>query len=801
MRKRIVLAAVAPFIPAVAMAQGTMKNAASQGNQAAASSTAENNTPNFTLPSLQVVGTTPLQGSGLNREEVPAATQVYTGLDTQKTGPADLLRSLEQQGTGISFNQAVGNSLQPNLIYRGFSASPLAGDPQGLAVYVNGTRFNQSFGDTVNWDLIPSIAIDETQLVGANPAFGLNALGGALSVRMKDGFNYQGGQVEVSGGSFGNITLSGQYGVKSKDGTMSAYIAASGMNEDGWRQHSPSQARQVYGDIGWRSDRAEAHVNVTYANNILVGNGTTPVELLAADRSAVFTYPDQTRNKYVRVVGSTTVTVTDEWSVQGNVYYSNLSQRTFNGDAAEVEPCDNDPTLVCSEDGPPLQSRRGGYVPNFVQNSPYNQHGFDYDEGGPYAFLNRTATDTNGFGASAQGVNTATVFGHKNHFVAGVSYDGGRSTFTANTLIGPLTLDRGFGGPSIEVDDSTANVLPVRVNTSNDYYGVFFTDTFDITEKLAATVSGRFNSAQIALNDQIGTSLNGQHSYNRFNPAAGLTWKITRSVSAYAGYAESNRAPTPAELSCADPTAPCSLTNFFVGDPPLKQVVAHTWEAGFRGHHKVETATVNWHTGYFHTGSDDDLAFVSSETSGRAYFRNVGPTTRQGVEASVNLIAGAWSVFANYSFTDARYGSNFTLNSEDNPYADDGLVNVRKGNYITGIPAHVFKVGVQWAVTPKWVVGLIGRAASGQYLIGDEGNQNQRTGNYFVMDFNTAYQITKNVQLFGMVRNLTNQNYATFGTFSPVGEVPMLQAPNATNTRSLSPGAPIAGYGGVRVSF
>src|SRR6516165_4414101 len=121
-----------------------------------------------TLPEVEVVGATPLLGSGVDRDKVPAQTHVLTDRDIS---PA-------------------GNPFQPNLLYHGFLASPLQGNPQGLAVYLNGARFNQPFGDTVNWDLIPDLAVDRMDLVGSNPVFGLNALGGALSIRMKNGFTY-----------------------------------------------------------------------------------------------------------------------------------------------------------------------------------------------------------------------------------------------------------------------------------------------------------------------------------------------------------------------------------------------------------------------------------------------------------------------------------------------------------------------------------------------------------------------------------------------------------------------------------
>ena len=164
------------------------------------------------LPPITVIGTTPLPGAEIPREKVPAANYVLSGEELRPNEVANVTDALETRIGGVNLNQAQGNPFQPNLTYRGFEASPLAGNPQGLAVYVNGSRFNQPFGDTVNWDLIPSIAIHRMVLEGSNPAFGLNALGGSISVEMKNGFNYQGAEMELMGGSFGRINGSLQYG-------------------------------------------------------------------------------------------------------------------------------------------------------------------------------------------------------------------------------------------------------------------------------------------------------------------------------------------------------------------------------------------------------------------------------------------------------------------------------------------------------------------------------------------------------------------------------------------------------------
>jgi iron complex outermembrane recepter protein len=756
------------------------------------------------LPEVEVVSTTPVQGGEIAREKVPAANYVLSGEELRPNEVPNVTGALETRIGGVSLNQAQGNPFQPNLTYRGFEASPLAGNPQGLAVYVNGARFNQPFGDTVNWDLIPSIAIHRMVLEGSNPAFGLNALGGSLSVELKNGFNYQGAELEVLGGSFGRIMGSLQYGRQIDN--VGVYVAMTGLKENGWRQFSPSQLAQFYGDIGWRGSRGEVHFNVIGASNSLAGNGTTPVELLAVDRTAVFTHADQTRNNYARLQLSGTFELTDTWSLQGNAYYSRLAQRTKNPDATEAAPCEADLTILCLEaDGPQLRARNGNPIPNFNTASPYlliPEFAARFADGGPYAVLNRTATDTNGYGATLQAASKAEIFGRPNRFVAGASFDGGSTRFAASTEIGALTLDRGFAGTGIIIDQPDGSITPVDVRTQNAYYGLYFSNVLDVTDQLSATVGGRFNLAHISLRDQIGTALNGDHTFSRFNPGAGLAFKLTPEVSVYAGYSEANRAPTPAELSCADPATPCSLTNFFVGDPPLNQVVARTIEAGFRGRFTAfGDATVRWNAGVFRTQTEDDIMFVSSEIIGRAFFQNIGATRRQGIEAGASIRTARWNAFVDYAFLDATFQSSFTLNSPNNPLADDGRIFVTPGDVLPGVPAHSLKFGASYMVTEAWKVGFNGRFASGKFLVGDESNLNPRTDPYVLVNLNTSYALSPNATVFAVVENLFDAKYASFGTFSPVSEVPILQVPAASNPRSLSPGAPLALYGGVRVKL
>jgi outer membrane receptor protein involved in Fe transport len=747
---------------------------------------AENET---VLPPVEVVGSTPLLGSGVDRAKVPAETQVLTDRDIVRDGNADALQALNETVPGVTLDAAAGNPFQPSLFYHGFQASPLQGNPQGLAVYLDGVRFNQPFGDTVNWDLVPDLAIERMDLVGSNPVFGLNALGGALSVKMKNGFTYQGTEVDLLGGSFAKYQGELQYGIES--GNVAVYLAANGLNEGGWRDLQTSDLGNFFGDIGWRGDRGELHLSATAAQTRLNGPGTSPIQLLAVDPAAQFTAPNLITNKFTQVNLNGSYVISDETSLQGVLYYNYLLQKVVNGNVSDIAPCDDGSGLLCVSPGAPATARNGVAIPDFLG-------------GGPYSELDQQSTNTNGYGVSLQATNRRDLLARPNRLVAGVSFDGAQTLFGANSEIGGLSaVDRTFAGPGIVVDQADGSIAPVRVAVSNAYYGAFFTDTYDLTPRLSTNVSGRFNLARIDLADQLGSALTGNHTFSRFNPAGGLTYKLLPDLNVYVSYADANRAPTPAELTCASPASPCSLANFFVGDPNLQQVVSHTVEAGLRSRlHPFPDATLSGEIAWFRSALDNDILFVNSPIEGRAFFRNVGNTLRQGVDLNIKLATGRLLAWVGYSHTDATFQTGFVESSENNPFADvNGNIRVRPGDRLPGIPANLLKLGIDYQATDAVVVGGTGIFAGGQFLFGDEANLTPQTPLYFILNLHASYQVTPHLQMFALLENAFNVAYYTFGTFSPTASVAIAEAPGITNPRSLSPAAPIAITLGLRATF
>jgi outer membrane receptor protein involved in Fe transport len=641
--------------------------------------------------------------------------------------------------------------------------------------------------------------------------FGLNALGGAINVKMKDGFAYHGGEAEISGGSFDQAEGNVQYGKQAGDTAI--YLDAGAAHEAGWRKLQSSDLQNFYGDLGWRGDHAEAHFNATLSNSTLNGPGSVPVELLAADPSAQFTGPNGIADRTAKLSATLNADVAPDTSVQAVVYYDYLLEHLYNGNGPNDLPCGPDSAYLCQggPGNPVSTTTDGAPIPNFAPTA--NAYGYY-----TYSQLDLNTTNTNGYGASLQLTNKTPVFGMPNRVIAGGGFDGGFTKYGAGAYDGGITNTRvydtpgGIPNPGYLIDEP--GTVPVSVVVRNAYYGVYASDTLSLTRKFAITAGVRTNIANIALNDQNppdantpGAGLSGRHDYTHVNPAIGATYDITPALTVYGGVSEANAAPTPAELSCASPEDACSLANFLSGDPDLKQIVSRTVEFGLRGATVGPGGSIlSYNADYYNSTTNDDIEFLQSPFNpiGSGYFSNVGNVLRSGFDIGAHLDAAKWQIYASYSRTDATFGSGF-IEQSNNPAADaNGNITVQKGNRVPGIPENLFKFGASYDVTRRWTIGFSATAQTSTFLYGDEANLTKPLPGYFTADITTSYQITPRVELFGGVDNVTDTKYYEYGTFSPAGlagGVYVAQAPNYSNPRSYSIAAPVAAVGGVKVTF
>jgi outer membrane receptor protein involved in Fe transport len=760
------------------------------------------------LQQIVVIGNAPLPGLGLPLNEVPANVQTADSNDMQRQQTLDLADYLNNNFSGVNVSESADNPFQLDINYHGFTASPLLGTPEGLSVYVDGVRVNEAFGDTVNWDLIPESAISTVTLMsGSNPVFGLNTLGGALSVQTKSGHDNPGTELEAYGGSFGRRALQGETG--GEMGHFDYFFTGNYFDETGWRDLSTTKVYQGFSKVGWQNETTDIDLSYTYADTKLFGNGATPLSMLAFRRAASYT-PDYTQNllNFVNLTG--TQFLTDRLLLSANVYYRHLATGAINANI-------NDSYLANDYTGPPLDCAVPGA----------SRAGLAFCTPGQNA-TSSLVQRTTGFGV--QLTDSQDIFGWKNQAILGADYDDSQDSFAQTFQYGTLAPNRTLIYDISPLNDETI----ISLSGSNKIFGVYLTDTLSPSKLLHFTTSIRYNRntetlGGYSVDTDVGdvgsgfddsSPLAGDHTFSRINPSFGFTVTPTDALTFYADYNEASRAPSVIELGCSNPAAPCGLPNDFASDPDLKQVVARTVEVGVRGN-TAEHRLV-WSADVFHTVNSNDIQFVATSTN-QGYFDNVGGTRRQGLDLALGGKEGGLNWRLTYAYVDATYQSSFEVNAESNSTADgDGNILVRPGDRIPLIPRHTGRLVLDYEVNKKWDVGGNVVVASGSFLHGNENNANQAGGTngegafisplgtgwipgYTVINLQSTYHVTKSAEIFARVVNVMNREYATAGfltsnSFNPNGTF----RPNPdtwTNENAVSPAQPRAIWAGVRIRF
>lgn len=797
---------------------------------------------------MDVVGTTPLEGTELSLLKIPAPVQTGSAAQIESSGAFDLSGFLNRRFAGVSVNELQGNPYQADVNYRGYTASPLLGTPQGISVYMDGVRLNQSFGDTVNWDLIPKTAIAETTLMpGSNPMFGLNTLGGAVAVRTKSGVSHPGTSIQIGGGSFGRRTAEVEHGGSNRRG-LNWYLAGNLFFEDGWRQDSPSNVRQFFGRLGWQGRNTSVNGAISYANNSLVGNGLQEERFLASNYSSVYTKPDITNNRSPMFTLSMQHALTSQLKLVANGYYRDTLSDTLNGDL-------NEDSLDQSVYQPNAVERAAlaaaGYTGYPLSGENASNTPFPYwrciaqvllqDEPGEKCngLLNRTHSKQKTGGASGQLSWNSLHSRGSNQLTAGAAYDQSAVSFLQSTQLGYLNPDRSVTPVDAYADGETGGTVDdepldsrVDLDSSVRALGLYGVDTFSMGQRTSFTVSARYNRVVVENRDRIRPgpqtgSLDGNHVFQRLNPSFGFTHSVP-AFNLYASYSEGSRAPTAIELGCADPDQPCKLPNAMAGDPPLEQVVTRTWEAGVRN---GADSQLRWNASWFRASNRNDILFVTSSQTGFGYFKNFGLTVRQGLELRASRRIWRIDAGAGYTFLDATYQTSETVNGSGNSSNSsamngdvgfDGTVQIQPGDRIPLLPRHLLKVYADVDLLPRLTLDAGCIAASSALARGNENGLHQPDGTYYlgpgespayaVVNMGARYHLNRWLQLFLQVNNLFDQRYYTAAQLGPTGFTNTGQYiarpfpasdgeyPIVHNT-FLAPGAPRGFWGGLRVRF
>lgn len=715
---------------------------------------------------------TPLPGVVIDRDQSGTNVQSLTEQQVKESQSVTVTDVLNSNLQSISVNDYAGNPFQQDVNFRGFTASPLIGTPQGLSVYLDGVRVNEPFGEVVNWDLIPLNALSRLDLIpGSNPLFGLNTLGGALALSTKDGFSFAKTELNALYGSWGRKQF--QLSSGGNNGTIAGFIALNHFNEDGWRENSESTVKQLFSRVDVRVPFGQIGVSMLLADNDLLGNGLIPIELYKQDRKSVFSSPDRTRNAVTQVGANARWDLSDSATLSFQMYRRRVDQSSISGDFYE--------------DFRAQAARQTGYEcfpPGFGGFQVFGDGAIGVDLPGCPGLLPNGVFNNGESGQIASGATLQfSWIGERNQFVAGMETGRSRVKFGQSQRLGYVGDDREvYLAPerydefflTALIEDIKRNDLNGKTKTSS----YFFSNTWSATDVFHVTFGARLNRARVTNNlvsdlprplyqfdDQLrrrqaevcGAQNNvvvapgqpipryyctfGDYSYESLNPSLGFAWAPVETFGVHANYSKGNRVPSTIELGCARDreaeallgnrakTPGCSIPTALSSDPYLPQVISHTYELGFRG----EMAPgVRWNFSSFVTNLEDDILFVSLGSRNRGVFDTFGKTRRQGLEAGFEAALGKHDLKLSWSYVDASFESSAQIVNLSNSSSAKGNVlnvfSIDPGDRIPGIPRHSFRLNWRYRATEKVDVGLTMIAHDSSYSRGNENNEHQPGG-------------------------------------------------------------------------
>jgi len=809
--------------------------------------------------SVNVIASTPIGTLDVPLSDVPVPIQTLTAKSIDDTNAIDLTDAMKRRLNGVYVNENQNNPFQPDINYRGYTASPLVGTPTGLSVYMDGVRQNQPFGDVVQWDFIPKAAIASMEVIpGSDPVYGLNTLGGAVTVQTKSGLINRGVTVNAYGGSFGRRAVDMEYG--GSKGRWNWFAAGTLFHEDGWRVQSPSSVRQSFAKLGYNSGNTVLSLSGGYSISNLIGNGTQDFRALNrttglnSGYNSVYSIPDSIYQHSPFVTLNATQAFSHHITINANAYLRYARQNSSNGDTND-DSFDESLYTLSATDKSTLTKFSIPYPTTSITaaNTPF-----------PYlrciaaalALTNLGITtaepaekcdgvDTDGVTRqSSYGLSVALSWNTThNKLTVGAGFDHGGLTFIQNSQWGYLNTDgititrvAAFDDGSEVNDDGYLDDDRVNLHGTTLTPSVYISDTFS-WKNWVLNAGGRYNHTDVNNTDRLPPSPSGRpgltadNQFQRFNPTAGIVYKPNALLNAYFDYGESSRAPTSTELGCANPDYPCALPNALVSDPALQQVVARTYEFGFRGN---PDGRYGWSTGYFHSVNNNDLLFIASPQTGFGYFQNFGKTRRQGVEAGTTAYMHNLDAGAEYTFLQATYQSTQVIESDSNSsntnalggepgVTDGGLITILPGDTIPQVPQHLMKLYTDYHLLRKLSVNADFNLISSSFVKGNENNLHQPDGQYYlgsgkspgygIVNLGTRYTFGPHYELFAEINNLLNRRYYTTGQLSDSpydnsgnfigrpfasyasGDYPL------RNTTYLSPGAPITVFGGLKVNL
>jgi iron complex outermembrane recepter protein len=665
----------------------------------------------------------------LPRSSIPGALDIMSGEEARAAHPRVLPDGMERL-TGVTLQNEQGNPYQPDLNLRGFVASPVTGVPQGLSVFLDGVRLNEPTVEEVNFDLIPLGDAELVEVIrGPSVLFGRNTLGAAVNIVTRRGEDRFELTPEIAGGSFGRQDYTLRLGGALRP--LDYYVGVRYSEETGWRQESQTRIARALGKVGIRVGDLDATLSYQYSNDRIKQPGSLPASQINSDPTANFTAGDFFAPRLNLGILNATYAVAESVKLDGNAFVRALDSEQFNV--------------------------------NLI--------------GDNTRLLNHVLSA----GGRIQASHKSSPFGRDNVLVVGAEYT--HTSVTSRTF---------------EEDPEAGEELTADLADAQQAVGAYAQDTLTVfrgfagpKSSLVLTVAGRWDYLRHKIDDRLGGPSGGTFTFSRFNPKVGINLNLTDRIGFFASYGEGFRAPAFLELTCAGPGAICpGLQAGAAPDPPLKPVVAKTYEVG------AYTRPFPWldlNLTLYRTDVSDEIFSVSPTGTVGVFFQNIGATRRDGVEVDVRarwgkVLEGSF----NYAYTRATFQDQIPDLATALP---PGSQTVSAGSSMPLVPQHRINLNLAWHPWPWATVSAGTTYVSSQFLRGDPANTQPPLPGYWVVNAGLSAR-WKGFEGFAQINNLLNNSYETYGTFAPDG-----RQPGAPVVRFLTPAPPINVVGGLRYTF
>lgn len=716
---------------------------------------------------------TPLPGLAIDRALATTNIQSATGKQLQESRSTSLTEFMNAEMQSVSLNDYAGNPFQQDLNFRGFSASPAIGTPQGISVYMDGVRVNEPFGEVVNWDLIPMNAIASIDLIpGANPLFGLNTIGGALAIRTKTGFTDRRARGQILTGAWGRQQVQVSNGMN--NGMFGLFTAYNDFKEDGWRQNSPSEVRQLYNNATMKFSAGEINLSALNVETKLTGNGLLPSETAELDRTAVFTSPDESSNKLEHYNLNGRLDITDKLSISMMAYKRRVHQKAIGGDLNERYQA-----TLSALGGPytailPPGANPDGDGDGFPDNCYANVSLIECPDASKLnGIMNLSDLNQQSRGSTLQ----MTLALDKHQMAAGYTFDANSIKFLQSQQLAEIDENHVvsvgtnplYGPDGWNFITAVNPVIRADLKGSSRTESIFFSDTWSPMDTLHVTYGARINWTNVQntliadrgldlYNFNVNTfAANRQHcrtftgdafdrrarfvctegdfGYRSFTPAAGVSWELRPDITLYGNWSRGARAPSVIELGCArdytksdEPASTnfqygCAIPTALSADPYLRQVRSVATEGGVRWN----AYGFDWNAGWFRTELTDDILFVPLGRKNRGVFDNFGKTLRRGIEMGARGEIGRSKLRFNYTYMRATFETPAQLINEANSTntavtTNQAFVNIQPDDEIPGLPNHIFQASWNFRFSERFDSTLSVVAHSSAFVRGNENN-------------------------------------------------------------------------------